>query len=60
MLTVLLILMFLFCTTRVQASFEIREEANPPSRLHKLARFPENPEANWGPKTRAKRKLVNS
>ena len=41
---------------RVNASFAIRKDANPPSRLLKLARFPENPEANWGPKARAKRR----
>ena len=41
---------------RINASFVIRKDANPPSRLLKLARFPENPEANWGPKARAKRR----
>lgn len=41
---------------KLQACFDIRKDANPPSRLLKLSRFPENPEANWGPKPRAKRK----
>ena len=41
---------------RFEACFTVRKDANPLSRLLKLARFPENPEANWGPKARAKRK----
>ena len=41
---------------RVEACFSVRKDANPPSRIQKLARFPENPEPNWGPKARAKRK----
>lgn len=41
---------------KIQVRFDIRKDANPPSRLLKLSRFPENPEANWGPKARAKRK----
>lgn len=43
---------------RIDACFTIRRDANPPSRLQKLSRFPENPEANWGPKARAKRKCA--
>ncbi|XP_075715233.1 tRNA (guanine(26)-N(2))-dimethyltransferase [Rhinoderma darwinii] len=39
---------------RVQANFEIRQDANPNSRKLGLKRFQENPEANWGPKARAK------
>jgi tRNA (guanine26-N2/guanine27-N2)-dimethyltransferase len=46
----------LYC--RIEACFSVRKDANPPSRLQKLSRFPENPEANWGPKARAKRKAV--
>ncbi|EDO48806.1 predicted protein [Nematostella vectensis] len=41
---------------QIQASFEMYPGANPPSRQQKLLRFQENPEANWGPKARAKRK----
>jgi tRNA (guanine26-N2/guanine27-N2)-dimethyltransferase len=41
---------------KIEASFSVRKDANPPSRIQKLARFPENPEPNWGPKARAKRK----
>jgi tRNA (guanine26-N2/guanine27-N2)-dimethyltransferase len=40
----------------LDVSFEVRSDANPPSRVFKLVRFPENPETNWGPKPRAKRK----
>ncbi|XP_075062728.1 LOW QUALITY PROTEIN: tRNA (guanine(26)-N(2))-dimethyltransferase [Mixophyes fleayi] len=39
---------------RIQANFDIREDANPKSRKLGLKRFQENPEANWGPKARAK------
>ncbi|CAM4682160.1 tRNA (guanine(26)-N(2))-dimethyltransferase [Caretta caretta] len=38
----------------LQASFTIREDANPKSRKQGLKRFQENPEAYWGPKARAK------
>ncbi|XP_062891947.1 tRNA (guanine(26)-N(2))-dimethyltransferase [Mobula hypostoma] len=38
----------------LQACFDIREDANPKSRKRGLKRFQENPEANWGPKARAK------
>ncbi|NXF00043.1 TRM1 dimethyltransferase, partial [Menura novaehollandiae] len=38
----------------LQASFALREDANPSSRKRGLKRFPENPEAFWGPKARAK------
>ena len=39
-------------------SFQFRDDANPPSRKSKLARFPYNPEPNWGPKSRAKRRYL--
>ncbi|XP_014118292.1 PREDICTED: tRNA (guanine(26)-N(2))-dimethyltransferase [Pseudopodoces humilis] len=39
---------------RLQASFALHEDANPSSRKRGLKRFPENPEAFWGPKARAK------
>ena len=59
---IVLLMMYLVkvhvCTYRINACFSVRKDANPPSRLQKLSRFPENPEANWGPKTRAKRKCV--
>ncbi|XP_025059652.1 tRNA (guanine(26)-N(2))-dimethyltransferase isoform X5 [Alligator sinensis] len=38
----------------LKASFTVREDANPKSRRRGLKRFQENPEANWGPKARAK------
>ncbi|XP_065520512.1 tRNA (guanine(26)-N(2))-dimethyltransferase isoform X2 [Lathamus discolor] len=38
----------------LQASFAVRADANPSSRKRGLKRFPENPEAFWGPKARAK------
>lgn len=38
----------------IQANFGVREDANPKSRKMGLKRFQENPEANWGPKARAK------
>uniref|UniRef100_A0A8B9KRL8 tRNA (guanine(26)-N(2))-dimethyltransferase n=1 Tax=Astyanax mexicanus TaxID=7994 RepID=A0A8B9KRL8_ASTMX len=38
----------------LQACFDIREDANPQSRKRHLTRFQENPQANWGPKARAK------
>lgn len=38
----------------LQASFALRDDANPSSRKRGLKRFPENPEAFWGPKARAK------
>ncbi|NXB94356.1 TRM1 dimethyltransferase, partial [Vidua chalybeata] len=38
----------------LQASFALHEDANPSSRKRGLKRFPENPEAFWGPKARAK------
>ncbi|XP_053573806.1 tRNA (guanine(26)-N(2))-dimethyltransferase isoform X2 [Bombina bombina] len=38
----------------LQACFDVREDANPKSRKLGLKRFQENPEANWGPKARAK------
>lgn len=40
----------------IQVSFEAKPGANPASRQKKLLRYQENPEANWGPKPRAKRK----
>ncbi|XP_062400236.1 tRNA (guanine(26)-N(2))-dimethyltransferase [Sardina pilchardus] len=38
----------------LQACFEVRDDANPQSRRRHLVRFQENPQANWGPKARAK------
>ncbi|XP_075438215.1 tRNA (guanine(26)-N(2))-dimethyltransferase [Ascaphus truei] len=38
----------------IEACFDIREDSNPKSRKLGLKRFQENPEANWGPKARAK------
>ncbi|XP_072458270.1 tRNA (guanine(26)-N(2))-dimethyltransferase isoform X2 [Notamacropus eugenii] len=39
---------------RLQANFCIRDDANPSSRQQGLQRFQANPEANWGPKARAR------
>ncbi|XP_069460404.1 tRNA (guanine(26)-N(2))-dimethyltransferase [Ambystoma mexicanum] len=39
---------------RLQASFDVRDDANPKSRKQGLKRFQENPEANWGPRARAR------
>uniref|UniRef100_A0A7N4P2X1 tRNA (guanine(26)-N(2))-dimethyltransferase n=1 Tax=Sarcophilus harrisii TaxID=9305 RepID=A0A7N4P2X1_SARHA len=39
---------------RLQANFSIRDDANPSSRQQGLQRFQANPEANWGPKARAR------
>uniref|UniRef100_A0A8C9DFK6 tRNA (guanine(26)-N(2))-dimethyltransferase n=1 Tax=Prolemur simus TaxID=1328070 RepID=A0A8C9DFK6_PROSS len=39
---------------RLQANFTIREDANPRSRQRGLKRFQANPEANWGPRPRAR------
>ncbi|XP_023575859.1 tRNA (guanine(26)-N(2))-dimethyltransferase isoform X2 [Octodon degus] len=39
---------------RLQANFTIREDANPSSRQRGLKRFQVNPEANWGPRPRAR------
>ncbi|XP_074059636.1 tRNA (guanine(26)-N(2))-dimethyltransferase [Macrotis lagotis] len=39
---------------RLQANFSIRNDANPSSRQQGLQRFQANPEANWGPKARAR------
>ncbi|CAG0914613.1 unnamed protein product [Notodromas monacha] len=47
-------LMLLSRVPQVKANFERREDANPDSRKLGLKRFPENPAANWGPKSRAK------
>ncbi|XP_053907884.1 tRNA (guanine(26)-N(2))-dimethyltransferase isoform X2 [Cuculus canorus] len=38
----------------LEASFALHPDANPSSRKRGLKRFPENPEAFWGPKARAK------
>lgn len=38
----------------IEVCFDIRSDANPKSRVLKLLRFQENPEANWGPKAKAK------
>ncbi|XP_033116946.1 tRNA (guanine(26)-N(2))-dimethyltransferase-like [Anneissia japonica] len=40
----------------IAASFEPRQDANPRSRQQKMSRFPLNPEPNWGPKSRAKKR----
>eukprot|EP00731_Ephydatia_muelleri_P028955 Em0020g599a len=42
-----------------ETSFNVRSDANPTSRALKLSRFPQNPEANWGPKPRAKRQIAD-
>lgn len=39
---------------RLKANFTIREDANPSSRQRGLRRFQANPEANWGPRPRAR------
>ncbi|XP_059948212.1 tRNA (guanine(26)-N(2))-dimethyltransferase isoform X3 [Mesoplodon densirostris] len=39
---------------RLQANFTIRDDANPSSRQRGLKRFQANPEANWGPRPRAR------
>ncbi|XP_051024867.1 tRNA (guanine(26)-N(2))-dimethyltransferase isoform X2 [Acomys russatus] len=39
---------------RLKANFNIREDANPSSRQRGLKRFQANPEANWGPRPRAR------
>ncbi|XP_004872480.1 tRNA (guanine(26)-N(2))-dimethyltransferase isoform X1 [Heterocephalus glaber] len=39
---------------RLQANFTVREDANPSSRQRGLKRFQVNPEANWGPRPRAR------
>lgn len=39
---------------RLQANFTVREDANPSSRQRGLKRFQANPEANWGPRPRAR------
>ncbi|XP_061172654.1 tRNA (guanine(26)-N(2))-dimethyltransferase-like [Saccostrea echinata] len=43
------------CTNEV--SFELHPNSNPESRLKGLTRWQTNPEKNWGPKPRAKRKI---
>eukprot|EP00040_Diaphanoeca_grandis_P030791 m.182775 g.182775 ORF g.182775 m.182775 type:complete len:606 (+) comp32132_c0_seq1:92-1909(+) len=40
----------------LKVSFERIKEANPASRAKGISRFPPNPEANWGPKARAKKR----
>ena len=46
---------------RFETDFEtIHPDANPPSRKNRLKRFQINPEANWGPKARAKRTAPES
>jgi len=42
-----------FLNFRIQVDFTVVPGANPKSRSLRLARFPENPQANWGPKARA-------
>lgn len=39
---------------RLQANFTIRDDANPSSRQRGLKRFQTNPQANWGPRPRAR------
>ncbi|XP_039108185.1 tRNA (guanine(26)-N(2))-dimethyltransferase isoform X3 [Hyaena hyaena] len=39
---------------RLQANFTVRDDANPSSRQRGLKRFQANPEANWGPRPRAR------
>ncbi|XP_040846706.1 tRNA (guanine(26)-N(2))-dimethyltransferase [Ochotona curzoniae] len=39
---------------KLQANFTVREDANPSSRQRGLKRFQANPEANWGPRPRAR------
>ncbi|RKP24617.1 N2,N2-dimethylguanosine tRNA methyltransferase [Syncephalis pseudoplumigaleata] len=39
----------------ITVDFTEHPQANPESRKHKLVRYQENPEKNWGPKARAKR-----
>ncbi|XP_035311399.1 tRNA (guanine(26)-N(2))-dimethyltransferase isoform X1 [Cricetulus griseus] len=39
---------------RLKANFNIRGDANPSSRQQGLKRFQANPEANWGPRPRAR------
>ncbi|XP_049495908.1 tRNA (guanine(26)-N(2))-dimethyltransferase isoform X3 [Panthera uncia] len=39
---------------RLQANFAVRDDANPSSRQRGLKRFQANPEANWGPRPRAR------
>uniref|UniRef100_A0AAR2LY26 tRNA (guanine(26)-N(2))-dimethyltransferase n=1 Tax=Pygocentrus nattereri TaxID=42514 RepID=A0AAR2LY26_PYGNA len=38
----------------LQASFDVRDDANPQSRKRHLTRFQENPQANWGDKITVK------
>lgn len=45
--------LYIYFKFRIQADFTVVPGANPKSRSLKLARFPENPQANWGPKARA-------
>lgn len=40
-------------------SFEAHPDAIPQSRKQGISRFPDNPEPNWGPKARAKRKRAD-
>ncbi|KAF6097910.1 tRNA methyltransferase 1 [Phyllostomus discolor] len=39
---------------RLKANFTVRDDANPSSRQRGLKRFQANPEANWGPRPRAR------
>ena len=39
-----------------QISFARHKDAYPESRTIKIARYPQNPEPNWGPKARAGKK----
>ncbi|XP_065187249.1 tRNA (guanine(26)-N(2))-dimethyltransferase-like [Sycon ciliatum] len=43
----------------VDVCFDILPEANPPSRQHNLLRYQINPEPNWGPKCKAKKRKAD-
>eukprot|EP00118_Oscarella_pearsei_P012797 m.96803 g.96803 ORF g.96803 m.96803 type:complete len:518 (+) comp36924_c0_seq3:90-1643(+) len=47
---------FLSKERSIEANFTVRADADPPSRRKGLLRFQENPEANWGPKSKAKKR----
>lgn len=42
-----------------QADFTFHKDAIPKSKIMGLARYPENPEANWGPKAKAKKRKAD-
>lgn len=45
---------------KTQIDFTPHDDAVKPSQLQGLKRFPPNPEAHWGPKARAKKRVVDS